>query len=100
MNWTIFLFGMLGYLVHFTSSWAEYCKTVRPLNVLAYWQQDVSGWTSATLGSVVIVLVTVDVGQTLPLQVSPRLLSVLLGYTGSSVLAKLSGTFGIATGER
>jgi len=97
---TIFIFGMLGYLVHLLSSWADYCRTTARVHLTTYIQLDLAGWIAATAGTAVVLLVTIDIDPLLPFHVGKHLLPVLLGYTGSSVLAKLASIVGLGTGER
>src|SRR4051812_46141695 len=97
---TIFIFGALGYLVHVLTSWADYCRTKGAVSLSVYLRQDCPGWIASSVGTIVVLLVTLDVSPLLPVHVGGHLLSVLLGYTGSSVLAKLSGIAGLGTGER
>jgi len=97
----IFTFGMLGYMVHLLGSWAQYCKTQKPVRLWEYIAQDWAGWVSATVGAVVVVALTLDVSALAQsVGLSPKLLATLLGYVGSSILAKLSNTFGLGTGDR
>jgi hypothetical protein len=97
---TIFVFGTLGFATHVLGTWADYCKQYAKVGLWTYVQLDPPSWIASLVGTAVVLSVSQEVDPFLPIHAAPEVLSVLLGYTGSSVLAKLSGILGFGTGDR
>lgn len=102
MTSTLVCWGLLGFLTHFISCWAEYCKTTEKLTPVKYVERDTAGWIAACVGSLMVILLAPDVFSMLQvtLPITPRLEGALMGYAGSSLIPKLLGMVGLTTGER
>lgn len=95
MNITLILLCTCGLLLHFLGRYSEACRAAR-IGPLAYIAQDVAGWLSAIIGSVVCMVLLPDLPAVLGI-VAPdiegsglmKLLALTAGYMGSSIAAKV-----------
>lgn len=94
MNLTLILLCACGLLMHFLGRYGEACRAQRA-GPLAYLAQDIPGWLSAIIGSVVCMVLLPDLPVVLGL--GPvvaggglmKLLALTAGYMGSSIAAKV-----------
>lgn len=94
MNVTLILLCACGLLLHFLSRYGEAAR-VNKIGPAAYLRQDVPGWLSAVIGSLVCMLMIEDLPAALglgPVVAGGALMKTLAlsaGYMGSSIAAKV-----------
>lgn len=96
MNPTLILLCACGLLMHFLGRYSEACRAQR-VGPLAYLAQDIPGWLSALIGSIVCMAILPDLPAVLGIPASPelagsglmKLLALTAGYMGSSIAAKV-----------
>jgi hypothetical protein len=96
MNMTLILLCTSGLLLHFLGRWSEAGRTA-PIGAFSYLRQDIPGWLSAIIGSLVSMVLLPDLPGVLGIPTSPeiqgsglmKLLALTAGYMGSSLAAKV-----------
>lgn len=95
MNFTLILLCVCGLLLHFLGRWSEACRT-RRVGPFAYLAQDVPGWLSAIIGTVVCMVLLPDLPAMLGVSAPDisgsglmKALALSAGYMGSSIAAKV-----------
>jgi hypothetical protein len=95
MNWLNITLCLCGLALHFLGRFGEACR-VQKVGPFAYLRQDIPGWLSAIIGSLVCMLLLPDLPAALGI-VAPdiegsglmKLLALTAGYMGSSIAAKV-----------
>ena len=95
MNLTLILLCICGLLMHFLGRYTEAFRTDR-IGPLAYLRQDIPGWLSAIIGSLVCMVLLPDLPAMLGVSAPDitqtglmKSLALSAGYMGSSIAAKV-----------
>ena len=94
--------ALLGFLLHFASRWAEFTRTHGKIGPVPYVKNDAPGWMFAVTATVATYLILPEIGGIVgmaELTITPGG-AFLVGYTASSLGAKLPAILGRGTGER
>lgn len=95
MNLTLILLCVCGLLLHFLGRYGEACRTPPRVGPLAYLRQDIPGWLTAIIGTVVSMVLLPELPVVLglgPVVAGGGLMKILAlssGYMGSSIAAKV-----------
>lgn len=93
----VILMCIAGFALHFLGRYGEYLRQNGKISPLAYVLQDPAGWAAAMIGTVVALVALPELGPLLGLKgEATPLTSLMIGYMGSSLSAKLPG---LATGN-